>query len=542
MSTDLQAQIRELAQRVESSHEPVTVDEVRSLVEGREGTRPFVVAHSPMRRMVKAHGPWAAVVAAIVVILLFGALAWILPLDQPVPPADSLPHPLGAEQGYYTTSAVPDGFVLQDSWIRGESYVLYLREFDERWLPNDGGFAINGIHGRPAFLSEEPGEYLSQTRTAVPGSVEVEVAGRPGVLFETEFSQDGLTAPLVWLLAIDDQGGMFEIAAVGMSRDEVLAVANGIHRVAVEEFIELGLHITWDVRIDAAMAGFAYTPPSRVTDLAADVHVALGVDLLVSRLAGAGGENTVVTTEDGEIVETFGETIRASSVDLYVDVAENEQDELLRRYPGSAELSPEQREKRVDEYIAQIRGGEILSEDPYVVQAARRPEPLFDTGSLGDELPLAPATSSDIPFDLMFAGIGGDVPAATEDRPVIILGRVGQPNSDRPQVIILVWFTESGVTCVGTTTGDGLGSGCGFEIQSQFGNAGESTEESIDGVFGEVTYVVPMETSVVQIVTPSQTYWQRPVGGYALVPFGDTVDRPTEVIGFDALGNEVGRW
>jgi hypothetical protein len=47
---------------------------------------------------------------------------------------------------------------------------------------------------------------------------------------------------------------------------------------------------------------------------------------------------------------------------------------------------------------------------------------------------------------------------------------------------------------------------------------------------------------VVQIVTPSQSYWQRPLGGYGVVPFGDTVDRPTSIVAYDAEHNELGSW
>lgn len=543
MSTDLQTQIRRLAQQVESGQDPVTIDEVRLLVEGRQGTAPLLMPGSSVRRAVSRHGPWPAVVAAIVVVLLFGALAWLLPSDRPVPPADSFP-PLSETTGYYMTSGVPDGFVLQDSWIRGDSYLLYLREFNEKWLPTDGGFAIHGKIGRPAFLSVDPDEYLSETRAAVPGSIEVEVAGRPGILYETEFSQDGLTAPLVWLLAIDDQGGVFEIVAVAMSRGDVLAVADGIRRIPVEDFVALGSQMTWDVRIDVAMTGFGYSPPSRVTELADHVDVALGVDLLSSRLAGDGGEGTVITTEDGQIVETFGNSVQASTADLYVDSAPDGLDEVLRRYPGSADLSPQRRQERVDEYIEQV-GESVLSEDPYVIQATPGPEPRFDVNELGEELPFIPAATADVVPPQLLTGTFGTEPAtATEERPVIVMGTTRQPESDGAAATALVWFTPTGLTCEGIGSDEGMGSACGFEILSHFGLGEGSTTESEDGVLisGDATYVVPLESSVVQIVAQSQTYWQRPLGGYGVISFGDTVDRPTTIIAYDADGNELGNW
>lgn len=542
MSTDLQTQIRNLAQEVERSHDPVTVEEIRLRIGARDDTEPLVGPAHRVGALPIPRGPWPAVIAAVVVILLVGALALMLPSAETPPPADSLPPPLDGEQILYTTSAVPGGFVLQDMRTIAGSYLLFLRQVEGNWIPTDGGFAIHGIEGRPFGMPQDPDGYIDGILEAVPGSREVEVAGRRAVVFETEFSQSDLTTSLIWVLGLDDQGGPFEVAAVGMGRDEVLAVAGGVHRAAVEDFRALESEITWDVRIGAPHNGFVYSPPARVSGLADQVDVALGVDLLYSRLAGAGGEATVVTTEDGEIVDTFGEAIRSTSGALYLHVPQDDLDAVLRAYPGIAELSPRQREARIDEYLEQIRGP-VLSEDPYVIQAMSGPQPLFDTSALGVELPVVAATSDDILPQSMFEWPSSEQPAATEDRPVIVLGTVGQPNSNAAAVTILVWFTKTGTICSGTASDGGIGSGCGFEVLSRFGHAGGSYEETDDGVVsGEVSYVVPLETSVVQVVTPSGTFWQRPSGGYGVVPFGDTVGRPTSIVAYDADGDEIGDW
>ena len=543
MSTGLQTQIRRLAEHVDSAQDPVTVEEVRLMVEARDDTEPLVGPAPRVRGLDLPRSPWPALIAAVVVILLFGALAFLLPSDEPPPPADPVPPPFQSEQGFYTTSAVPDGFVLQDVWTIGESRVLFLREFEDTWIPSDGGFAIHGIFGRPFGLPEDPNGFLDGTLEAVPGSTEVEVDGRRGILFEMQFSQDGLIAPLIWVLGLDDQGGAYEVTAIGMSRDEVLAVAGGVQRLSGEDFLALGSDITWDVQVGAPHRAFAHTPSARVTDLAEDVDVAVGVDLLFSRLASAGGESTVVTTQDGEIVETFGQAIRSTSAALYLQVPEAGLDAALSAYPGSARLSPHQSGARFDRYAAQIRGA-VLSEDPYVIQAKSGPEPRFDTSELGEELPLVPATSVDVVPLHLLSGSFGEEAAEVEERPVIVMGTARQPDSDHPAVTTLVWTTESGVTCEGTASDDGMGSACGFEIMSRFGLGGGSTTESDEGVIlsGDVGYTVPLETSVVQIVTPSRTYWQRPLGGYGAVPFGDTVDRPTSISAYDAEGNEIGEW
>lgn len=389
------------------------------------------------------------------------------------------------ETGYYVPSEVPEGFVLQDMDTLGERELLYLREFDDTWLPTDGGFAVYGIHGRPFGLPEDPDGYLDGTLDAVPEAVEIDVGGRRGIFFETEFTQDGLAAPLVWVLGTDDEGGIFEVVAVGMNRAEVLAVAEGVHRIPVKEFLELDSQIMWDARIDVVHSGFNYSPPARVADLAEDLDVAIGVDLLASRLAHAGQEGTVITTDDGEIVETFGQAIHSNAADLYLDVPQVGLEAVLEAYPGSAELAPHQSEARVDRYIDRIGVVSVLSKEPYVIQAAQGPEPRFDTSELGEELPVLPASSADLLPEFMFERTPSDRPAATEDRPVIVIGTVGQPGSDWPPVTALVWFTTTGVTCEGTTSDGGLGSGCGFEIGSRFGIGGGSTTSNEDGEVGQ---------------------------------------------------------
>lgn len=544
MSTDLKSQIREYAGRLESGQTPVTVEEIRLLVEGRDGTEP-IVGWRPSERNISMRRPWPAVVAAVVLLLLFGALALLLPPGEPVPPADSLPPPLERESGYYTTSAVPDGFVLQDVQAFGWGAFVYVRRSDGTWIPTDGGFAVHGIRGRPFGVPEDPDGYLDATLEAVPGSIEVDLSGRRVVLHEVEFRQDDLTTSLTWVLGTDDRGGVFEVVAVGMGREAVLRVAEGIRRVSLDELVTMGEELAWDVRVSVNQNGFDYSPPARVTDLADEVDVAIGVDLLFSRLASAGEESTVITTEDGEIVETLGRAIRSTSAVIYLrGVPPDGEDAVFAAYPWSSELSPARRGARIDRYVEQISGGEVLSEEPFVIQAPSGPEPRFDVSALGEELAMVPVTSADVVPDSLFeraAGmVGHDTAPATKDRPVVVLGTVSQPGSERtPETTVMIWFTESGFTCEGTASGEGLGSSCGSEVLRRYGQGGESYDSR---GLGDISYTVPLETAVVQIVTESQTFWQRPVAGYGLVPYGDTVDRPTELIAFDVDGHETGRW
>lgn len=552
MSVDLKTQIRHLASQTEAGQQPVTTKEVRLRVEARDGTEPIV---GPIRfdpgRFPKRR-TWPAVVAGVALLLLFVALTLLMPPGESVPPADSSPTPAG-NGGYYAVSDVPDGFVLQDLHVMGDGSVVYLREADDAWIPTDGGFSIHGVGGRPFGAPEDPDDYLDNTLEAVPGSLEVEVAGNRGVLHEVEFRQDGIATPIIWVLVTDDRGGMFEVTAVGLSRDDVMAVAAGVGRLSVDEMLSLGADLKWDVKVSMRHNGFGFAPPSRLTDLASGFEVALGLDLLFPRLSSAGGESTVVTTEDGGVVEVgeaLGRAINSTMAVVYLEVDPEGEDAVLAAYPGSAELSPERRAAGIDRYVDFLSGGRVLSEDPYVVQAPPGPEPRFDVSRLGEELPLVPVASAEvIPesfFERNFGLFRDDLPLATPERPVVVIGSVSLPGSERTsETIAVVWFTSSGFACDGSISDGGSGTSCGYDVLRHFGQSGESS----GGGVGEISYTVPLDAAVVQIITDSQTFWQRPVAGYGLVPYretvepyGETVERPTEMIVFNADGNEIGRW
>jgi hypothetical protein len=552
MSVDLKTQIRHLASQTEVRQQPVTTEEVRLRVEAWDGTEPIVgpIGFDPGR--FPKRRTWPAVVAGVALLLLFAALAMLLPPGEPVPPADSSPSPEGAG-GYYAVLDVPDGFVLQDLHVMGGGSVVYLREADDAWFPTDGGFSLHGVAGRPFGAPEDPDGYLDNTLEAVPGSLEVEVAGNRGVLHEVEFRQGGIATSIIWVLATDDRGGVFEVAAVGMSRDEVMAVAAGVQPLSVDEMLALGADLSWNVKVSMHHNGFGFAPPSRLIDLAAGFEVALGLDLLFPRLSSAGGDTTVVTTEDGDVVEVgeaLGRAINSTMAVVYLEVDPEEEDAIMAAYPGSADLSPERRAAGIDRYVDFLSGGRVLSEDPYVVQAPPGPEPRFDVTRLGEELPLVPVTSADvIPesfFEMNFGLFRDDLPLATPDRPVVVIGSVSLPGIERTsETIAVVWFTSSGFACDGSISDGGSGSSCGYDVLRHFGQSGES----YGGGIGEISYVVPLDAAVVQIVTDSQTFWQRPVGGYGLVPYretvepyGETVERPIEMIVFDADGDEIGRW
>jgi hypothetical protein len=530
MSVELQSRIKAYAAWVESGQVPVTVEDVL----GRSNeTIPLARPVASTRRF--SRGPWPALAAAAVVLVVFGVFLWVFPSDGPIPPADSLPPPIERELGRYTTSNVPDDFALQDIRTNGGSDLWYLNASDGAWSLGDGGFGVHDPIGHAAGLPEDPARYLDEVQAAVPGSLRVQIDGRPGVLYETSITQSDVSAPLIWILSTDGEGGLFEISAVGMNRDEVLDVADGVRRISVGEYNGLASQITWDVQVSITQGG---SVPPMVSELADELQVVTGMSVLWPRLAQATEDTTVVTTDDGRVVEPGLDAV-ASSVSLFLTVSDHQIEETLEMFPGGAELSPAQRSARIEWFLAQLGGGEVLSAEPHVVQAEAGPEPRFDLAVVGEELPLQPAVSIDVlPESFFDDELFGARPAATEDLPVVVIGSVAQPDSDAPSVAGLLWFTDTGTPCLSAGDAESMGSGCGFELQTRFGVGGESNM----GTYNHIHYEVPLDTSVVQIVTASQDYWQRPVAGFGLVNFGDTVGRPTTIIAYDADGNEIGRW
>jgi hypothetical protein len=90
-------------------------------------------------------------------------------------------------------------------------------------------------------------------------------------------TQDDVTPNQVSVLEADGVGGFFEVTAVGMSRDEVLAVAEGVQRVSVEDFLDLGSEISWDLQTAVMHDSFAYQIPSFVEGIASKSRWRLGL-------------------------------------------------------------------------------------------------------------------------------------------------------------------------------------------------------------------------------------------------------------------------
>lgn len=544
MSTDLNRQIREYATLVEDGQESVTVEEVRLRLDRRDETEPVVGLQPPVESRLPVRRPWPAVVAAVVILVIFGVFVFVFPADDP-PPADTLPDPMERETGYYVPSEVPEGFVLQDmSASEFNRELFYLRETSGAWSPGDGGFQVSDPFMSPAGSPEDLEAYLADIVESNPGAASVEVGGRQGVIHQAEYVDGPVTTTLVSLVVVDDEGGVFEIVALGMGREEVLSIGDVVERVSDEEFLGLGPNLEWDFRISDRHDSFAYEVPDEVEAHARGLEIVLGLDVFLrsSIARPVSNEAPVVTTEDGSVVEPEEGSWSSSTVSVYLDVPEDEVLPVLEALKDEPmTVSPEVADDMTDRYVEEVRDGVVLSEDPYVIQAPRGPEPQFDTAALGEEMPLVPAESADVLPELMFGGPLGPEAIATEDRPVIIIGTATRQPSGAEPVTAVLWFSEWGGVNLSETRGSGMGSSGGTFPLERYGITGESRSSRF--ATSDLSYSVPLETAVVQFITDEGTYWQRPIAGYGVISQKYTEDpRPSSIIAFDANGDQIEEW
>lgn len=440
---------------------------------------------------------------------------------------------------------VPDGFVLQDmAASEFNRELFYLRETSSAWLPGDGAIQVGDPFISPAGLPEHPEEFLTDIVEANPGATQVEVGGRQGVIYEVEYVDGPVDTTLVSLVVVDQRGGVFEIGASGMTQEEVLSIGERVERVSVGEFVDLGSDLEWDFRMSDRHDSFEYEMPADIESLAGSVDIALGLDVLArTRLARSDGtQGPVVTTADGSIVETEQRSWNSSSVSIYLDVPDEDVEEMydiLRQERVTA--SPAVADELTDRYIKKVKDGVVLSQDPYVVQAPRGPEPQFDTSSLGVEMPFEPADSTDVLPETMSGGLGPE-PLATEDRPLIVIGTATRQPAGAEPLTAVLWFSELGGVNLGETRGgSGLGSSGGTLPLQRYGIIGEHRSSRF--AVSDLSYSVPLETAVVQFITDEGTFWQRPIAGYGVISQKYTEDpRPTSLIAFDAEGNQIGEW
>jgi hypothetical protein len=174
--------------------------------------------------------------------------------------------------------------------------------------------------------------------------------------------------------------------------------------------------------------------------------------------------------------------------------------------------------------------GTMIPDDLVVIQPALGPEPQFDTSILGREISLEPAAPGVTVVDRLLAG-----PDLEEDRlsipnePILYIGRIEEPFASD----FLIWT-------------DGMYGFC--ESLDDYGTSCESPAEldpdnpiRHSGQPDLVVVFVPLDAAAVGLkLDNGEPMWQRPIGGWALLPgpFNETT-RFTLTI-YDEAGTVIG--
>ncbi len=514
---------------------------------------------SPVRQMVpaRARRRWVVAVATALAILVVG-IGSVLVLNRLTGPAEVEPAAPGTEEastttvgprvestGFFVADTAPDEYVLFEAsaHIRQGGTVTYVRDTGEvPWRPGDGGFRVTSLPrllNRQADAGPQDGrvgaERVMEGARALQDVEELRIGSWPALLRESSLTQGGGQITHWSLLVHDGAGGMFEVSAVGMTRDEVLSVAQGVRMASFAELEVAAWSVSWTHQAFVPHDEFAYVIPDVISEVGRDVRVALGTDLLAPRLAYTAGEPGPPALESTVGIVTF--TVKDGLEDGTVAALVSEDPGVL-----GLTLSAKSEQRYIDRFVEAMNQGAVLSDVPRVVQAPPGPEPAFDPSTLGQEAPLVALESMDVALDTMLASgeesFAVEPAIATADRPIVAVGTLDPPGN-LSQTSYLIWFTEPDDVCEAVVWPTGSGSGCGGPVAgTSYGATGSGSE----GGQTTISYSVPPETSVVQFVTRDGDYWQRPNTGHGLFSWGRDVLRPTEMVAYAADGSELGRW
>jgi hypothetical protein len=195
-------------------------------------------------------------------------------------------------------------------------------------------------------------------------------------------------------------------------------------------------------------------------------------------------------------------------------------------------------------YLA--HGERLISADPPIVQGAESPEPAFDTGGFGNEVPLAqvadtsrimaaldPAAAGDL-GEIVRITILGETP---EGVLALIVHAEGEDLRGNPIQLRCQTTTLGGTqTCSGSRPEDFVDMPGGL-MPAQPGGGPNFTVGEAPASADTMTWEVPAETSVVTLTVNGETRWQRPVAGVAVfitdLVYGDRF----ELIAYDPQGD-----
>ncbi len=217
----------------------------------------------------------------------------------------------------------------------------------------------------------------------------------------------------------------------------------------------------------------------------------------------------------------------------------------VRTLPKQEEVSSESRD---DIYLAP--GEILLNTAPVVVQAASAPEPLFDTSTLGQQVPLSPITDIAALIDQITSTRFNVVSQLAEKDEIEILRITAVGSVAGDMLVALVYLDavhpDNGPTrwrCRLVTHSQQCGGDLIEDLLDQpgalpdLGNVEPSASYTPDRAGDLIWEPLADDTSVVVFTTAQGSLWQRPVGGLAVFPTDLADGELFELAALDSNGN-----
>lgn len=569
MSTDLETQVHDYFEYVEEAQSPIDLTSLRSTgtVVPRAASR-----HDPTGAIP---GWVAAAVAAAVVSVALGGIAWVMSPDAIEPAETSTPSPevtpttvaSPTTQGTVPPSAgfTPDlhGSGIDVTFqltpvemdIGGEDFVVVEAEWlidwegmvwdwgdDEirqaiavgyrgnqtRWNAAsktlvfqqnaDKPLGEDEIARFPLSFTGTSDDFEIQVHEELTGDVLATISGSLPGLDEDQILARSVIGPALagWFFASED-GKLNHLSPpwekfYGMSRrSRILSIGDTI--LAIFEVDPYELFNVWRTSTGREWEDLG-RPPG-----ASDVNELHVIDDVLYLWTNLGDLHEFWSTTDGAhwssiTQEHYESATRTRTIPLE-DGPEPPDNE-----PTSAELRP-----RVDGYFDELaQDAAVISESPLILQLPPGPEPRFDPSRLGEEIPFEPLKPDD-PRVTAIAEEYSDFSDPTDhglppDGPTLFIGR---PRSAEYR---LIRSTDCDALCLGI---EGLQA------------AGETSADVwIDTDSSFDLFMVPLETAVVVVrFNASDSLWQRPTGGWAIFPNSAGGDGTYWVDLYDADGNLI---
>lgn len=538
-------QIRSLiASIVEDARDPIPFEDIQSM--------------SPSPR--PGRGPLLAAAVFVVVVVLIGVVALLRPpadggpvVTDPTTTTATLDSGPVVESGGLTAAPVrvgeiPSGQVLEfwetGSWSLGSSMISFGPGAD--W--QDGGVrpqltvVTYSTAGRSTL---DPPQVLERLRASHGTVTELTVRGRPAFLVERPERDTGWTMAL---LVLESDELVSEVQAVGFDVADVLAAAQSLSSVdpdtARQEAIE---GIGWDLQVIAG-PGDSESYAQQLAEVDGVARVTLRTPWFASRALFFDAQESDPTPTTTVAASQTEDTVRSFElVEALVDLEDDADVETvaaaivdLGNEPRIG-FSPAVATSRTLAFLDRLLGGaELVHDEPPIYQPVPGTVPNFDTGDLGVDVPLHPATvDDDIPASVIDAMLSpGGFPRAAGrgqmDGPFFHLGRLDDDSrlfaafgGAHPEYF--VWhYTPSGAG------GGSSGTGSSLAFYG-YGVTGASS-----GPGGSHVFIgVPLNTAVYTYDLGGTRYQQQPIGGHGVLP---VAAHSGKVTAYDQDGNLLGSW